>query len=139
MSNKGARQAGLVLMALSLLLLVGMFTFLQPCGPKDDGTWMHCHQAGEVLKWLAGLLALLSLGTALPWKKALARVCAAAIVPAAVVTALVPGTIVSMCMPGMRCQTTTRPGVLVLSVLLGVVAVIAFALTFVRERRGAHR
>ena len=139
MNNKGTRAAGLALTALSLVLLIGMFTFLQPCGPREDGTWMHCHLAGQIVKGLAALLTLLSLGTALSPKKALARVCAAALVPIAVLTALVPGTIVSMCMPGMRCQTTTRPGALVLCVLIAVAALVAFACTFIKERRAIRR
>ena len=136
MNTKAVRAMGWVLCAFSLLLLIGVFTFLQPCGPREDGTWMHCHQAGEAVKLLAGVLALLSLGAAVAPKRMLARVCAALIVPAAVVTALLPGTIIPMCVPGMRCQTTLRPGALVLSVLLGAGAAVAFALTFARERRG---
>ena len=137
MNKRGLLQW--ILVAAPAVLAIGVMTVFRACSAKEDGTWMHCHLAGQIVKGLAALLTLLSLGTTLSPKKALARVCAAALVPIAVLTALVPGTIVSMCMPGMRCQTTTRPGALVLCVLIAVAALVAFACTFIKERRAIRR
>ena len=30
---------------LSGLLIIGTLTVFRACGPKEDGTWMHCHTA----------------------------------------------------------------------------------------------
>ncbi|MBQ8954076.1 MAG: DUF4418 family protein, partial [Clostridia bacterium] len=49
-----------VLFALCALYFVGTLTFLAPCGPREDGSFMTCHWAGQALKGMACLMAVMA-------------------------------------------------------------------------------
>ena len=113
-----------VLPALSLILFIGLLTFLKPCGPKEDGSWMTCHWAGRALAGLAGAMLVLSIirwfaggGVKLGLDIALAVLAALAI--------CVPGHLIGLCMmDAMRCRAVMTPGVTVVAVLVIAAAVI---------------
>ena len=51
----------IVLLVVSVFFLIGILTFFQACGPKDDGSWMTCHWAGQALTGLAAVLTVIAL------------------------------------------------------------------------------
>ncbi|MBQ8073657.1 MAG: DUF4418 family protein [Clostridia bacterium] len=115
---KKIHVSGIVLTVLAAVQAIGARTFLHPC-VHEDGSLAACAGAGD---WLFGLgLAgiLLGLGlTLLPVRGIRLALCAAALAWG-VCTLLAPGTLSPICMmPSMRCQMVTRPGALVLGVLI---------------------
>ena len=115
-----------ILFAASLVLAVGVLTFLRPCGAHEDGSFGCCHWAGHVCAALGFLMALEAFFMALlPDEKTGAGLGLAAAFTA-VVTFLVPGVLVQLCMmETMRCQMYMKPAVRVLSVLIAVLAVLS--------------
>ena len=121
------------LLALALILFVGLLTFLRPCGPKEDGSWMTCHWAGQALTGAAGAmlaLALVRLFVRGSVKLGL-DIGAAAL---AVLVICIPEHLINLCMMDtMRCHAVMTPGVTVLSVLI---IAAATADMFLRRRKG---
>ena len=105
--------------ALSLLMAFGTATVFRACGPKDDGTWMHCHTAQNGAVTAGIVIAVIFLAAAFVKNVSLARVLAAAGIAGALAVMLIPGTLVTMCMMNtMRCYAVMQPFVRVMSVLV---------------------
>ena len=108
-----------VQLIISAVFFIGMLTFLKPCGPKEDGTFMSCHYAGTALIILAaGMLAVSLLGLFL--KDSTARTAAGVLqVILSVFVLIIPGTVIGLCMvPEMHCRAVMRPGSIVCAVLM---------------------
>ena len=123
------RVSDLLLLVFSAVELAGVRTFFAPCGPKEDGSWMSCHWAGQAVTGAAVVLvvlALIHLAVRSPEMKLGLDV---GLLAAAVYTALVPGRLIGLCMmPDMRCHQLMTPGVTVCSVLVLAAAVADAAL-----------
>ena len=50
-----------LLAVFSVAYLVGVRTVFLPCGPKEDGSWMNCHWAGQAVTGVAVCLVILSI------------------------------------------------------------------------------
>lgn len=122
--------------ALSALFVIALLTLLRACGPKEDGTWMHCHSAWKAVVILAAVMLVLSaakLGLRQPAASAAIDI---AVIVLAAVTTLIPGNIVSMCMMHtMRCWSVLRPGVIVFCVLILLAAALDIA-SLCRAKKG---
>lgn len=110
---------------LSIFLAAGVKLVFHACGPKEDGSWMHCHTAeNTVCICTVGMTLLLFSVLLLRNRKgafALSLLSAAV----AVVTALLPNTIIHMCMmTNMRCHAVMKPTVIILSVMIALISVI---------------
>lgn len=131
------RRAGLgdlLLLVFSLLYLSGILTFFAPCGPKEDGSWMTCHWAGQAALGTAAVLTVLSVVHILAKDRGIKLGLDVGILSAAALSALIPGRLIGLCMmPEMRCRQLTAPGVTVCSVL--ILAAAAADLILQRERR----
>ena len=46
----------ILLFVFSVVELIGIRTFFAPCGPKEDGSWMSCHWAGQAVTGTAAVL-----------------------------------------------------------------------------------
>ena len=111
---------------LSILLEVGLCSFLAACGPKEDGSWMMCHHVQNVLLLLGGGLILMhGLALLLPEKLQAKNGLLIAGVILSICCIILPQNVIHMCMMDtMRCHTVMRPGVLVISIL-GILADLA--------------
>ena len=115
----------IVLAAVSVIFIAGIFSFLGACGPKADGSWMMCHWAGQIEKGLSIVLAVISLARLFVKNSKVKLGLSLSIIPVAVFAALVPAHIIHLCMmKTMRCHTIMHPAVVVISVVLIVAAVI---------------
>ena len=117
------RGISLLKLAVSIFFLIGFMSFLKPCGPKEDGTWMHCHQAGQALCLIAAGLALLSLAALLMKGKASMLLALLSII-LALLAIILPGHVISLCMmPEMRCRAITAPAGFVFGILMIVFSI----------------
>lgn len=110
---------------LSAVLLLGSLTFLKTCWPKEDGSFMTCHYAGNVITALSiviliqAVLSFINIGNTRPGLNISNLLLS-------VLCALVPGHLVHTCMMSeMRCNLYTKPGVTVICTGLAIVAAIS--------------
>lgn len=123
----------IILLVLGALFLIGLLTFLKPCGPKDDGSWMICHWAGNAAAGVAGALLALAVVRLFVSAKVKLGLDITAIV-LSVLSICIPGHLIGLCMMAdMRCRAVMAPGVTVLSVL----TVIAAAADILMQRKKA--
>ncbi|MDO4901624.1 DUF4418 family protein [Actinomyces sp.] len=121
--------------ALGLLLLLGVLTVFSACGPKDDGSWMRCHDCQNAVAAGAGALAVLFGAAAFVPSRA-ARIGLQAVgVIGAVVVFFIPGAICPMCMlRTMRCYTVFQPFVRIMTALIAGSGLLTLLVSW--RRRG---
>ena len=110
-------------LAVNIVLLVGLVSFLDACGPKEDGSFMMCHHARNVLLLFGTAIAVFHLlGLFLPEKYGFEKGLALASFIVCVCAVLIPQKIIPLCMMNtMRCHTVMRPGALVfLGLIIGL-------------------
>lgn len=110
------RDSALLLLALALCL--GAATVFKTCGPREDGTWMSCHDADQAVIGIGAALAVLAL-LRLPARGKGKIALDALIAALAAAAAIIPGNIIPLCMMRtMRCHVLFRPAVIVLGALI---------------------
>ena len=124
MGSKKPSVLSFIPAVVSLLLAIGVATVFAACGPKDDGTWMHCHDVqlailacGVIATVVFVAAAFLRGGGAGPALFALgALICIAAL--------LLPS-IMPMCMMDtMRCHAVMAPFARVVGALGGILGIV---------------
>lgn len=115
----------IILCVISVFFLVGIFTVFHPCGPKDDGTWMACHNAGNVVKIFAALLVIFS-AVQVFIKNKFAKITLSGISAViAFISALIPTCIMKLCMmKTMRCHAVMKPAVVIFSILIIILCLV---------------
>lgn len=117
MNKTQSKALDLIFPALSLIFLVGILTLFQPCGPREDGSWMSCHWAGRAVAGVAGAMLLLSVLRLFVGPEA-KRGLDLALMVLSLLAALIPGRLIGLCMMhDMRCHMLTAPFTAVLSAL----------------------
>ncbi|MDO5300607.1 MAG: DUF4418 family protein [Clostridia bacterium] len=141
MKEKRLTAAGVVLLALGLLLLIGAGTFLRPC-EHDDGAVSTCYWAGRMIRGLGAVLSAQALGFVI-FRRASAR-CALALsmIPVTILSILTPGGLIRLClMDSMRCNSIMKPGVMVISFIMlaaAAAAAVTEGMRAAKERRERH-
>jgi len=109
----------IILLILSGLFVAGIHTFFAPCGPKEDGSWMVCHWAGQAEVAFSFVLFLISLAHAFIPNSLIKTGLSIAMIPTALAAALLPGNLINLCMiKTMRCHTIMHPAVILVCVLI---------------------
>ena len=128
-----------ILIILSLILAVGVLTFLHPCA-HEDGSAAPCDGLKTGLPLLgagcAGLGILL-----LVLRGAMARIVLFALAGCGgALTALTPGTLIRVCgMDSMRCRMVTQPAARILGILIAVCALIGLVREIAAQRKRGGR
>jgi len=108
---------------------------VHPCGPMEDGTWMHCHWAGVAVSVCAGILLLFSALHLAIRKYRGKMVLDVLMILAAFAAAVIPGNLIQMCMMRtMRCWAVMRPGAIAFAGLTILAAVFDLAYQHRREK-----
>ena len=137
MSNNGGKRITVLKIAVSALFTVGMLTFLKPCGPKEDGTWMHCHTAGQILLAASCAMLVVSLLSLLLREGAATYILSVLLFVLSAAVLLIPGIVISLCMmPEMRCRAIMRPGSAVFAVLMILLGILDLVLHARGRRMG---
>ena len=129
--NIGASD--IILLVLSAVFLIGIRTFFAPCGPKDDGSWMTCHWAGQAITGIAAVLLVISVIHMFVKDAKAKQGLAIAMIPVALFSLILPGNMIGLCMMNaMRCHSVMRTASVIVSVL--VIAAAAFDLLVQRRK-----
>ncbi len=108
-----------VVLAFSLVLLLGTKFVFHACGPKEDGTFMRCHTAETAVLIVAAISVLVAFVQFFVNDRKIKAFLSETGVVLACVAAAIPGRIFSLCMmEDMYCQAVMKPAVTVVSVLL---------------------
>ena len=134
MKNK-IRMTDIALIVLSALFLAGNRTLFGACGPKEDGSFMTCHWAGEALFGAACLLMVLALLHLVIFSRSVRMGLDLAIIAASAYAMAVPGILIHLCMmPSMHCRMVMRPASIAFSVLILSAAALDLVM---REKKGS--
>ena len=113
----------LISAAVGLLLAVGVMTVFSACGPKEDGTWMKCHQAQIAVAVCGMALVVLFALTAVVKSKTAVMLLNVAALVISVIAFLIPGILMPMCMmKTMPCYTAMQPFVRIMAILSALLA-----------------
>ena len=125
----------IVFPVLSLVFLAGILTAFQPCGPRDDGSWMSCHWAGRAVAGAAGAMLVLSI-LRLFGEPGMKRGIDLALIVLSVLAALFPGHLIGLCMMhDMRCHMLTAPFTAALSALTALTALFDLIVSIKKGKR----
>ena len=115
----------LVAAVAGLVLVIGVMTVFAACGPKEDGTWMHCHDIQMAIAACGVVITVaLALATFLKGKGAKIVLYVVAIVLCVVVLAL--PSVMPMCMMDtMRCHAVMAPFARVVAALAGILSIVS--------------
>ncbi len=101
-----------VMLALSLVILVGSATFLSPC-VHEGGTAGACHWAGRTLAGLSCVLGVLAALSLCAGRARLGTYLSA--LPVCAMGILTPGVVIGLCpMSTMRCRMVMQPAMRIL-------------------------
>ena len=132
-TNTKKPVTAVLILLVSILFLIGMMTLLSPCGPREDGSFMSCHQAGQALRILSGLSVIVS--AAALFRPAFARIADILLVIFGIAAIVIPGNIIHLCMmPEMRCRAVMKPGAMVFAILLIALAAADFVIGSKKNR-----
>ena len=108
----------------SLILAVGLKSFLQPC-IHEDGNYGSCNWAGVMIFGLALLMCILSLFGILFGDARVRLGVGIAALPVVILTFLTPGILIPLCMMDtMRCLSIMKPAVMLISVIILIISLL---------------
>ena len=114
----------IILIIISAVFLIGIRTFFSPCGPKDDGSWMTCHWAGQAISGIAAVILVIAVCHAIFKDPGTKTGLSIAIVPLSLFAAVLPGNLIGLCMMNdMRCHSMMRTDTVIFSVLLILISI----------------
>ena len=115
----------IILVIVEVLFLTGVLTVFKACGPKDDGSWMTCHWAGQAAIGVAVVLLIIAIVHMIVPAAKVKLGLALAIIPVSILVAVIPGCLINLCMMDtMRCHTVMRPFIIIMSVITIILSVI---------------
>ena len=108
---------------IGLLLAIGVTTVFAACGPKDDGTWMHCHDV-QIAILACGAIATAAFAAAAFLKDGV-RTALFVIGTIICIVVLILPSIMPMCgMDTMRCHAVMAPFARIMGALGGVLGIV---------------
>ena len=133
--NKRTFVTDIILLGLSVLLTIGSFTFMAPCGPHEDGSFMACHWAGRAVLGLGMVLVAMSIVHIITGNNSVKTGISVGLISVSVLSALIPGIFINICkMDTMRCVSVMRPVDMIISFVITGVAVVDIAVQQSKKR-----
>ncbi len=138
-SQKNFRVLDLIFAILNILFFLGAIFVFHPCGPKDDGTWMTCHWAGNAISLMGAFGTILSIINIFVKNETKLGLYIANIV-IFIGTILIPGTLINLCMMSdMRCNAITKPCTIVFSIIIILFAVINLITILANQKKSGNK
>ena len=125
MDSKKFPVVSLVATIAALLLAIGVMTVFAACGPKEDGTWMHCHDV-QMGIMACGVVATVALAIATFVKSKGARIALYVVAIIACVVVLALPSVMPMCsMETMRCHAVMTPFARIMAAITAVLGIVS--------------
>lgn len=134
------RIMGCALVLIPLVIVIGVNTWFQTCGPKDDGSYMACHWAGRAI-CAAAVMALVLAVLRLVMKDSMVKAgLDMGLAASGILMMLIPGRVISLCMmEDMMCRSHTQPWTMGLAALLTVAAIADLFIIYSGASADRHR
>ena len=124
--NTFEKLTEIILVLLSVILTAGVKFLFHACGQKEDGSWMHCHDAEQTVFVLGIMLTVMSVLMLIFSEEKKKRWIKIIMIPTALTAVFVPNILIHMCMmKGMRCLSVMRPAVIIISLLIAAAAAVS--------------
>ena len=115
----------IVLAVIEVLIAIGVKTVFAACPAMEDGSYMSCHNAENIVFALALVQALLIVGSIVIKNDKVRVVLGALFVISSAASIIIPGNVVHLCMmKSMRCHSVFR----VFDISANVLGLILFAI-----------
>lgn len=122
---KARPVAGLVLTALSVLLLVGVATFAGPCNGHGEQGGLSCMWASRAVLAVGAVTAVLAIVRIFETDEGERRGLSLSCGLLGFLMAAMPGLVIGLCAdPAMHCNAVMRPFVLVVGIAIGAIGAI---------------
>ncbi len=122
---KAAPVVGIILTALTALLVIGLLTFAGPCPPHADGSSSSCVWAWRAMLGASVVLAILSIVRIFETDEGERRGLSLGAALVGAYIAAVPGGLINLCMNvTMQCNILMRPFALCLGIAIFLVGAI---------------
>ena len=120
--SKPAPIVGVILLALSLLLAIGLKTFAAPCEAHNAGAVTMCHWAGRVVLGMDAVLGVIALVRVFEMDEGERRGLSFSAALVGALIAATPGWLIPLCEdPTVRCQSVMHPFCLFVGVAVALV------------------
>ena len=124
---KKMKVLDIVLLVLSVILVFGTKFVFHACEVGEN--IMSCHWAEQTVFGVGLVLMVQALGLLLSNKSDVRRGIHFAMIPTAILAFFLPGGLIHLCMmKDMRCHTTMRPAIMILSILIAICAIVSTVL-----------
>ncbi len=135
-NRSGIRIMDVIMAVLGIVFLLGIIFLFGPCGPKEDGSYMTCHWAGNAETGIASVLLILSLMQVFIKNKDIKTGISLSMIPVSLLGLFIPGRLINLCMMhDMACHLKMHPAVTVCTILFAVMSIINIVLL----RRGEKK
>ncbi len=124
LKNHTISPLSLIPAAAGVFFTAGVLTVFSACQMKDDGTFMHCHDAQNAAAVCGAVIAVLFLLSAFVNHRIIRIILNILAAGTSCIAFFIPGTIIPMCMMHtMRCYTIMQPFVRIMAVITAALAV----------------
>ena len=125
MSKSKINFMDIIQLIIGFVFLFGLIFLFGPCPPKEDGSFMNCHWAGNALLGLAAVLAAMALIRLFAKNNGVKKGLSIGAIPVSVLAITLPGRLIGLCMMhSMRCHSVMTPAVRVFGVVIAVLSLI---------------
>lgn len=116
MDLKNVRMADIVFAVFNIIFFFGSIFVFHTCAAKDDGTWMTCHYAGNIITLLSAICTVLSVTNLfVKLETKIGLFISEFLIYAGLI--FVPGNLIPLCMMSeMQCNAVAKPCTLIFSV-----------------------
>lgn len=122
--RKNFRVNDLIFAILNILFFIGNTFVFHACGTKDDGSWMTCHYAQNIIKLtsiIGTILSIINIFVNAQTKLGI-YISTLAI---SIGTIFIPGKLIPLCMMSdMRCNAITKPCTITFAVIIALCSLI---------------
>lgn len=137
--RKNFRLSDLIFAIINILFFIGITFVFHACGPKDDGSWMTCHYAQNIITLssvIGMILSIINIFVNAQTKLGIYLSCFVI----AVGTIFVPGKLIKLCMMSdMRCNAITKPCTIVFSIIIILSAVMNLITILVNQKKSENK
>ena len=109
----------------AVLMVIGVSTVFSACGPKDDGSYMHCHMVQLIAACLGICIACFSIISFFTKNKTFVLILRVVSMIMAVITIILPFAMKMCMMNTMQCHSVMKPFLLVAGIIMIILSAIS--------------
>lgn len=134
-AQKNFRISDLIFAILNILFFLGITFVFHACAQKDDGSWMTCHYAQNIITLSSVIGMILSIINIFVNVQIKLGIYISTFV-IAIGTLFVPGKLIPLCMMSdMRCNSITKPSTIIFAIIIALFSLTNLIFTLLKLRK----